>query len=1150
MSSPNTEIRPLLRALAMVPPNMVYENASKKTILQGFRLYAARALSHLAWAEGKEELLVFFKHVRSTTIALRKSAILLHCDCSPGPDGERCPHIVCALLTLINLLKPAVFRMINDDQLYRDSLLAGIFPDGDPRSLVEAAEITPSTASLRAQPTALRTIPMRIPEGRRGRQRDPRFEIVFDASDGEFFYHLERDDEPVKEADEDLPFELRLLVGPVKWYEDRQLLLRRFLTASCNTYPLIFKSGVERHRVRWVETLFYTTWTELDATRETVSVTRRCSLGEDGPTVVLGDFAFDLQSGRVWYVQENQGWALWETFREALAADPQATLGRKESATLRIPVDEFRKIRLYLTRREQARLLHMNRFKVHGERCLTVPEGKAGYRLSVQEAKEGYLLMAECVVEGTPCPALNGPFSLLRAVQGEDMPRSLRTLRGKGAIIAAYVEGALERRGRSLAPIRETYTNGPRRTLPGAAWSIIRHQLDLLAGSDFRLFLTEGGWTLIPVDKERETLLFSIPYSLFGLHLLEGSGEAMVVPTELFVERLHDLRQRLQERGIELTFNDQPVRPVTWEFAIDATHADFDWFELRPEIRCDGRSIEEHVWEQALRSKGLVLQNGGLAVLDPSSLATLKAVLNLGRRDRKREIVAVKRLRILELFHLRKHSVTVRLSPEDEAMLDRLTGFTGIEGKVLPEGLVVKVRPYQKEGYDWLCFLYEHRFGACLADDMGLGKTLQALALLAGIKEEKVARNGTRPTFLVIAPASLLFNWEREIERFCPKLKVYVYRDKERSLQFQHHDVVLTSYGLVRRDIEKLKDIPFSVIVFDEVQAVKNIMAGTTGAVRRLKGRFKLALTGTPVENHLGEYYSIMDLVLPGLLGDYETFQRKARHEVATFLPVVVERTKPFVLRRTKERILRELPPRIEQDLYLTLTEKQKRFYNRTVDEVRSVIEEAYGTKTRPQARIIALTAIMKLRQICLTPELVVPGHREESPKIAFLREKLKELSTESHSALVFSQFTSFLDIVENEISPDGMRLYRLDGRTPVAQRKGIVEAFQGSEGPCVFLLSLKAGGQGLNLTKASYVFHLDPWWNPAVENQASDRAHRIGQGQKVIVTRLLMSHTVEEKMMQLKTRKLALYRALLESPEKAGPAAITREDFYFLLSD
>jgi SNF2 family DNA or RNA helicase len=310
-----------------------------------------------------------------------------------------------------------------------------------------------------------------------------------------------------------------------------------------------------------------------------------------------------------------------------------------------------------------------------------------------------------------------------------------------------------------------------------------------------------------------------------------------------------------------------------------------------------------------------------------------------------------------------------------------------------------------------------------------------------------------------------------------------------------------------------------------------------------------MALTGTPVENHIGEYYSIMDLVLPGLLGDYKQFLRRSKNAMTDLLPVVVERTKPFILRRTKERVLKELPPRLEQDVYLDLTEKQRKFYNRTVDEVKATIDEAYRQKTTSQAKIIALTAIMKLRQICLTPQLLVRDMQEECPKIDFLQQKLVELLSESHSCLVFSQFTSFLDLVESRIAGDGLALFRLDGSTPVARRKTLVDSFQLSTIPAVFLLSLKAGGQGLNLTKASYVFHLDPWWNPAVESQASDRAHRIGQKNRVIVTRLLMRHTVEEKIMELKRRKTGLYKALLESPEKATSMAITKQDFDFLLA-
>ena len=491
----------------------------------------------------------------------------------------------------------------------------------------------------------------------------------------------------------------------------------------------------------------------------------------------------------------------------------------------------------------------------------------------------------------------------------------------------------------------------------------------------------------------------------------------------------------------------------------------------------------------------------------------------------------------------------MKLTPHDEEVVARLTRFDKIEPKPIPRGLKTELRLYQKEGYYWLSFLYEHRFGACLADDMGLGKTIQAIALLGAIKEGKISGplSPAAPS-LIVVPPSLIFNWEQEIERFYPKLRVHVYRGKDRTIRSEGCDVVLTSYGLIRRDIARLKEITFHVIVFDEAQTVKNIFAGATGAVRQLKGFFKVVLTGTPVENHIGEYYSILDLVLPGLLGDYREFQGKAKKDLSSFLPVVAEKTKPFVLRRTKERILKELPPKVEHDVYLELTEKQKAFYNRTVEEVRSTIDAAYKQKTASQAKIIALTAIMRLRQICLSPGLLLPDTKEISPKIEFLRDKLAELQEESHSALVFSQFTSFLDIVEDELRSGGFRIFRLDGSTPVLKRKDIVESFQGCADSAVFLLSLKAGGQGLNLTRATYVFHLDPWWNPAVENQASDRSHRIGQKNKVIVTRLLMRHTVEEKMMALKLRKTSLYRALMDTPEKSAGKAITREDFNFLL--
>ena len=254
-------------------------------------------------------------------------------------------------------------------------------------------------------------------------------------------------------------------------------------------------------------------------------------------------------------------------------------------------------------------------------------------------------------------------------------------------------------------------------------------------------------------------------------------------------------------------------------------------------------------------------------------------------------------------------------------------------------------------------------------------------------------------------------------------------------------------------------------------------------------------------------------------------------------------------MRRTKDAILKELPPKTESDIYLELTEKQKALYKRTVDMVKATIENAYENKTKAQAQIIALTAILKLRQLCVSPGLIDPEFKEASPKIEFLISKLKELMEEGHSALVFSQFTSFLDILEISLKDNDISFSRLDGSTAVGKRKKLVEGFQEGEGAKIFLLSLKAGGQGLNLTKASYVFHLDQWWNPAVENQASDRAHRIGQTNKVTIMRILMRHTIEEKMMALKLKKLSLYKAVMEDGTQGKRGlSVTKSDFDYLL--
>ena len=448
---------------------------------------------------------------------------------------------------------------------------------------------------------------------------------------------------------------------------------------------------------------------------------------------------------------------------------------------------------------------------------------------------------------------------------------------------------------------------------------------------------------------------------------------------------------------------------------------------------------------------------------DPSQrnvLKTVAASLRRGKRGGRERYVRIPRLAILDLLELRRHGVCVVLPERERRILDRLSRLEAIPRKPVPEKLRTDLRLYQAEGFDWLAFLYENRFGACLADDMGLGKTVQAIAFLAAIKEGIVTSRAPGLASLIVMPPSLLFNWESELDRFYPGLKLVVYRGKGRTPEFGDADLVLTTYDIVRRDIDILSVMNFDVVVFDEAQSVKNLFAKSTGAARRLRCAFAMALTGTPVENHLGEYYSILDLVVPGIFGDYEDVRRKIRKDDPAFLDTVRSRSRPFVMRRAKETILPDLPPKVESDIFLELTDRQKTLYRRAAESAREEVERAYRTRTEGRARIIALTAILRLRQLCLSPELLLPAKRETAPKIEFLLSRLEELREEGHSVLVFSQFTSYLDLVERAMRDHGMGALRLDGATPVPERKRRVESFQGGEDPSVFLLSMKAGGK------------------------------------------------------------------------------------------
>jgi superfamily II DNA or RNA helicase len=678
----------------------------------------------------------------------------------------------------------------------------------------------------------------------------------------------------------------------------------------------------------------------------------------------------------------------------------------------------------------------------------------------------------------------------------------------------------------------------------------------------------ERGWMLaydLPqVANELVALACGILGAQFLLHVDdyfddEPLDPILSVDTHEAMQRLPFLVEECRKRGVALTYKESAITTSSLQMKVSAREEEgMNWFELRPEVWCDGSLIPQDHWEQILLNGHYLDAQGGLRVIDATSadgLRRMSRLLHTQKRENRREEgdeVKVPRLRILDWLELQKHGIQCELPEAQREVLESLVNFEHLQRVPLPK-LRATLRGYQHDGYSWLAFHYQHGFGSCLADDMGLGKTLQTIALLAALKEGIVTPPRSalhqRAPHLLVVPPTLLFNWQSEITKFYPELYVHQYTGVKRSLIGIHEGVVLTTYELVRRDIDKLKEKPFDCIIFDEAQAVKNFLGERAQAMRQLNGNFKLVLTGTPLENHAGEYFSIIDLALPGLLGERKNFLALLKDPDPVFNPL--NRARPFVLRRTKEKILKELPPKVESDIHLELTEEQKKFYTRAVSEVRAEVMAAFADKTAQQAGIVALAALTRLRQICVSPSLIDPQYSECSPKLSYLCGKLEELRDEGHAALVFSQFTKALDQLEKELIEMGVPYQRLDGSTPQEKRKKLVEAYQDGTSPGVFLISLRAGGAGLNLTRASYVFHLDPWWNPAVENQASDRAHRMGQKKTVFIQRLLMLHTVEEKIMLLKAKKRALFDEVMNGSSvdgSSGGALMTKDDFRFLL--
>jgi superfamily II DNA or RNA helicase len=479
-----------------------------------------------------------------------------------------------------------------------------------------------------------------------------------------------------------------------------------------------------------------------------------------------------------------------------------------------------------------------------------------------------------------------------------------------------------------------------------------------------------------------------------------------------------------------------------------------------------------------------------------------------------------------------------------KSQLKKIRDAEDFQPKV-PKTLRADLRGYQTDGYDWLARLAEWGAGACLADDMGLGKTVQALALLL-----HRAKGGPA---LVIAPTSVAANWIDEVARFAPTLEIVLYTGpdrKDRLEEIGSHSLVITTYGILQRGDDELTAVKWHTVVLDEAQAIKNRATKRSKAAMKLQAPFRIATTGTPVENRLDELHNLFTFLNPGLLGSAERFRTQfadpiERNKDAAARDRLRRVIKPFILRRMKGDVLKDLPPKTEVTLHVELDEQESAFYEALRQKAVSDLESAKQAPEESAVRILA--EITRLRRACCHPKLVQPKGAPESSKQRVFIETLTEILDGGHQVLVFSQFVDHLKIARQSLDDLGIEYQYLDGSTPARKRKVAIDAFQSGEGN-VFLISLKAGGSGLNLTAADYVIHLDPWWNPAVEDQASDRAHRIGQQRPVTVYRLVTKGTIEEKIVALHHEKRDLASAMLEGTDAAG--RLTSEQMLALIRD
>ncbi len=645
------------------------------------------------------------------------------------------------------------------------------------------------------------------------------------------------------------------------------------------------------------------------------------------------------------------------------------------------------------------------------------------------------------------------------------------------------------------------------------------------------------------LDYEKDTAEF-----LERMGLLLRKGEKMLLKGEAFqwVSTHAEALKKYNFQIIQQSQSQTTKRYFLGQAQISLEISEnTDWFDIYAKIYFGAYEVPFLQLRKYIlqRKTEFLLPNGEIAVIPEAWINQYAELFAFASHSedgqptlKKHHLSLIEELRQGEYAQVRFHT-----------KLQKFKDFEKIEDYPLPEGFQGTLRSYQKAGFNWLCFLNEYRFGGCLADDMGLGKTVQTLALLQAQKDK-----ANTPSLLVI-PTSLIYNWELEARKFTPELKILNYTGTSRNKNtayFEHYDLIITSYGIIRIDIDTLKHYPFHYVILDESQAIKNPSSNISQAVRELNSKHRLILTGTPLENTTLDLWSQMSFVNPGILGTQSFFkneflnpiERKKDLDKSQKLAQII---KPFILRRLKSQVALDLPQKIENVQYCLMNADQEELYERTKSQYRNQILLEMEKKGLHRSQFLMLQGLTKLRQIANHPKLVEEDYKGDSGKMEDIRYKLENIISEGHKVLVFSQFVKHLDILRAYLDEQKIPYAYLDGAT--RDRRNQVETFQTNDDYRVFLISLKAGGVGLNLTAAEYVFLLDPWWNPAVEAQAIDRAHRIGQKSTVFTYKFITRNTVEEKILALQQSKKQLASDIINS-EEGFVKSLNSEDMLSLL--